>query len=385
MAQGRSLFLGRFLVETGVDGVALREDAWYLARAFELADQPVARVSPNPRVGAVLVRDGAIVGEGAHLGPGTAHAEAAAIAAAKDLAEGATLYVTLEPCCHYGHTPPCTKAIIAAGIRRVVAPIEDPNPEVSGKGFAELRAAGITVDVGSGATQAIAQNASYLHWRSTGRPYVTAKWALSLGGQSAARTGKSLYMTGAAAREEAHRLRATSDAVLVGIGTALADDPQLTVRDVPGQSPLRVVLDSAGRLPLSSRLLHAEGRTVLYVGDDIDEERLKALSDLAEVVRLGQGPRLSLTAVLDDLGRRDVTSLLVEGGATVHGAFFDQGLVDRVAVFVAPLVLGGREAPPGVAGLGAESPAKGLRLIGGTWRVLGEDTYFTARVEKEAK
>ncbi len=363
----------------------LREDAWYLARAFELADQPVGRVSPNPRVGAVLVRDGAIVGEGAHLGPGTAHAEAAAIAAAKDLARGATLYVTLEPCCHYGHTPPCTQAIIAAGVRRVVAPIEDPNPQVSGKGFAELRAAGIAVEVGSGAAQAIAQNAPYLHWRHTGRPFVTAKWALSLGGQSAARTGKSLYMTGPAAREEAHRLRAANDAVLVGIGTALEDDPQLTVRDVPGTSPLRAVLDTEGRLPLSARLLAAGGRTIVYVGRGIAEERMKALSGLAEVVPIGQGPRLPLLDVLEDLGRRDVTSLLVEGGATVHGDFFDQRLVDRVAVFVAPLVLGGSAAPPGVAGLGAESPAAGLRLTARSWRILGEDAYFTASVERGAK
>ncbi len=363
----------------------LREDAWYLAKAFELADEPAGRVAPNPKVGAVLVRDGVIVGEGVHLGPGTAHAEAAALAAAKDLARGATLYVTLEPCCHYGHTPPCTQAIIAAGVVRVVAPIEDPNPQVAGRGFAELRAAGIAVDVGAGAAQAMAQNAPYLRWRQTGRPFVTAKWALSLGGQSAARTGKSLYMTGPAARQEVHRLRAQHDAVLVGISTALADDPQLTVRDAAGTSPLRVVLDSAGRLPPSARLLSAEGRTIVYVAEDISPERLKALSARAEVVPLGRGPRLPLNGVLEDLGRRDVTSLLVEGGATVHGSFFDEGLVDRVAVFVAPLVLGGGTAPPGVAGLGVESPAAGLRITGGTWHILGEDAYFTGMVEKGAK
>ncbi len=363
----------------------LREDGWYLARAFELADAAIGRVSPNPRVGAVLVKDGAVVGEGVHLGPGTAHAEAAAIAAAGEAARGATLYVTLEPCCHYGHTPPCTKSIIAAGVRRVVAPIQDPNPKVSGDGFQELLAAGIDVEVGLGAAQAAGQNAPYLHWRRTGRPYVTAKWALSLGGQSAARTGQSLYMTGAQARAEAHRLRATQDAVLVGIGTVLADDPQLTVRDAPGTSPLRVVLDSEGRLPPTARLLASEGRTIVYVGADVAADRLNALSDRAEVVPIGQGPMLPLEAVLEDLGRREVTSLLVEGGATVHGALFDQDLVDRVAVFVAPLVLGGEAAPPGVAGVGAESPAAGLRLEGGSWHILGEDAYFTATVERRSR
>ncbi len=360
----------------------LREDAWYLARAFELADSAPGRVSPNPRVGAVLVRDGAIVGEGVHLGPGTAHAEAAAIAAAGEAARGATLYVTLEPCCHYGHTPPCTQSIIAAGVHKVVAPIEDPNPKVSGGGFQELLAADIDVEVGLGAAQATAQNAPYLHWRRTGRPYVTAKWALSLGGQSAARTGKSLYMTGPQARAEAHRLRAAHDAVLVGIGTALADDPQLTVRDAPGTSPLRVVLDSEGRLPLSARLLAGEGPTIVYVGTGIAADRLRALTARAEVVPIGPGPMLPLADVLDDLGRRNVTSLLVEGGATVHGALFDQDLVDRVAVFVAPLVLGGEAAPSGVAGVGAESPAAALRLVGGRWYILGEDAYFTAAVER---
>ena len=365
--------------------MSLPEDAGYLARAFALAEAATVRVSPNPRVGAVLVREGAIVGEGVHLGPGTAHAEAAALRAAGEAARGATLYVTLEPCCHFGHTPPCTQAIIAAGVARVVAPIEDPNPKVAGQGFSELRAAGIAVDVGLGAADAMAQNAPYLHWRRTGRPHVTAKWALSLGGQSAARTGRSLYMTGPAARAEVHRLRATHDAVLVGIGTALADDPLLTVRDAPGQSPLRVVLDSDGRLPPDARLLSAEGRTIVYVGAGVPSELLTPIAARAEVVPIGDGPRLPLAAVLSDLGRRGVTSLLVEGGATVHGEFFDQDLVDRVAVFVAPLVLGGRDAPPGVAGLGAESPAAGLRLTGGTWRVLGEDAYFTAAVERGAK
>ncbi len=360
------------------------EDQAYLARAFALADTAAGRVSPNPKVGAVLVRNGAVVGEGLHLGPGTPHAEAVAIKAAGEAARGATLYVTLEPCCHFGHTPPCTKTIIAAGVARVVVPIEDPNPQVAGRGLAELRAAGVEVVVGPGADAAQAQNAAYLHWRRTGRPYVTAKWALSLGGQSAARTGQSLYMTGPEARAEAHRLRAAHDAVLVGIGTALADDPQLTVRDAPGPSPLRVVLDSEGRLPVSSRLLAAEGRTIVYVGTGAPRERLKPLAERAEVVAIGQGPRLPITAVLDDLGRRDVTSLLIEGGATVHGAMFDQALVDRVTVFVAPLVLGGREAPPGVAGLGAASPASSLRLRDGSWRILGPDACFTATVKREA-
>src|SRR3989442_1536842 len=288
-----------------------------MRRALELAASVRASTSPNPWVGCVIEPGGFA---GATLPPGGDHAEIVALAAAGERAAGATMVVTLEPCAHHGRTPPCVDAIIAAGISRVVVGIEDPDPLVSGKGIARLRESGIEVEVGMLSSDVRAQLAPYLKQRTTGRPWVVLKLAATLDGRTAAPDGSSQWITGTEARADAHRLRAESDAVLVGAGTVKADDPELTVRLVQGPDPLRVVLGTA---PPGARCQPA----VELAGD--------------------------LGDVLDELGRRDVVQVLVEGGPTVAGAFHRAGLVDRYVVYVAPALMGGDDAPPLLAGPGA--------------------------------
>lgn len=358
------------------------DDQQHMRTALELARAAGGRLSPNPRVGAVLVRGGEVVGRGWHRGPGTPHAEIEALREAGERARGATLYVTLEPCRHFGRTPPCTAALIAAGVSRVVAAIEDPNPAEQGKGIADLRAAGVETVVGAEAEAAEQLNLPYFTWRRTGRPLVTAKWAAALCGHAAARTGESLYITGPEARSAVHSLRASHDAVLVGIGTVLADDPQLTVRDAPGEHPLRVVLDRTLRTPPDARLLRAPGDTLIFAAADAPEGRRADLVKRAELAFLPAAQELPLSDVLSELGRRGILSVLVEGGPTVLGRMFDDGLVDRVAAFFAPLVLGGAQAPGAVGGIGAARPTEGVRLKDVLWRQLGQDIYCSGTVER---
>ncbi len=318
-------------------------DAALMARALREARK--GRTSPNPHVGAVVAQGARIVAVGHHARCGGPHAEAVALARAGARARGATLYVTLEPCNHHGRTGPCTDAVIAAGVRRVVAGCADPSPHVAG-GRAKLRAAGIQVEVGSvHRAQAEAVIADFAKLALTGMPYVTLKAAVTLDGKLATRRGDSRWITSAAARRQAHRMRAQADAVLVGVGTALADDPALSVRAVRGPQPLRVVLDSALRTPPGSQLARVGNglTTLIFHGPEAAARRRNAL--LARGVMLAEVPldrhgRLRLRSVLRELGRRDVMRLLVEGGSRVHAAFLDQGLADAAAVFVAPKILG---------------------------------------------
>ena len=296
-----------------------------MRRAIALAASVRTVTSPNPWVGAVLVAADGSTFEGATEPPGGRHAEIVAIDAARaagTTTEGATLYSTLEPCSHHGRTPPCTDAVIAANVERVVIGIQDPDPLVAGQGIAELRAAGITVDLGHGASEVRAQLAPYVKHRTTGRPWVLLKLGASLDGRTAAPNGTSRWITGAAARADAHKLRAESDAVIVGAGTVRADDPALTVRNVTGHDPLRVVL---GRAPNGARV--------------------------HPCVEL-EGP---LADVLDELGRRGVVQAMIEGGATVAGAFHREGLVDRYVLYLAPALFGGDDARPMFAGSGVAS------------------------------
>lgn len=356
----------------------------FMARALELAELGRGYTSPNPLVGCVVVKDGQIVGEGYHRGLGLAHAEAEALAAAGEAARGADLYVTLEPCCHFGKTPPCTAEIVSHQVARVYAAIADPNPRVSLRGKSELEAAGIEVTIGLMADEARAQNAAYLKWVDKGLPLVSLKWAMTMDGKVACHTGASLYFTGPEARTMAHRLRRESDAVAVGIGTVRQDDPELTVRHVEGRSPRRVVFDTHLSLPTTSRVLSAGPELLVVACESSSRERQRVLTDAGATVLLVPGfeGRVDLLSGLRLLAQRGITSLLVEGGPTLAGSFVDQRLTDRFYVFVAPLLVGNAKAPSALGGLGADSPAMATRLSVLRLETLGSDLFLEA-VPKE--
>jgi diaminohydroxyphosphoribosylaminopyrimidine deaminase/5-amino-6-(5-phosphoribosylamino)uracil reductase len=332
--------------------------ATYMKLALRLAAKGAGWVSPNPMVGAVLVKGGQIVGQGYHRRVGAPHAEVEALRQAGEAARGADLYVTLEPCNHQGRTPPCTQAILSAGIGRVIIASRDPNPRVTGGGAEYLQSQGVAIETGLFEEEARRLNDAWFHWVATGLPWVIAKAACSLDGKIATATGESQWLTGEAARAYGHRLRHQVDAILVGIETALADDPQLTTR-LPrrkGKDPIRVVLDSRLRLPLTAKLLHLDSPAPTWVActSEAPKEKIKAIKELgAEVLVLSpEAGRVPLKPLLKLLGAQQVQSLLVEGGAEVLGAFFDQRLVNQFYFFFAPKILGGQKAPGVVGGLG---------------------------------
>ena len=347
----------------------------HMLRAIALAREAVGSTSPNPPVGAVLVRDGRVVGEGRTQPPGGAHAEAEALRAAGGDARGADLYVTLEPCAHHGRTPPCADALIDAGVASARVAVMDPAPHTAGRGVERLRSAGIPVTVDDGPPEARQLVEAFAKHANTGLPFVVAKFAMSMDGKIAARSGDSRWISSAASRQEAHRLRAEADAVMVGIGTALADDPRLTARDAPlparGQ-PLRVVVDSAGRLPASAAMLAEDGTTLVAVASPEAARAVEGRGAEAIVAPAADG-RVDVARLLAELGARGVMSLLVEGGAALHGALFDGGLVDKVVAFVAPVVIGGAAAPGPVGGAGVERMADALRLRDVTYAATGGD------------
>ncbi|HEX8136610.1 MAG TPA: bifunctional diaminohydroxyphosphoribosylaminopyrimidine deaminase/5-amino-6-(5-phosphoribosylamino)uracil reductase RibD [Pyrinomonadaceae bacterium] len=341
-------------------------DERMMRRALELAARGRGQVSPGPLVGCVLVGDGGeIIGEGFYLYEGLKHAETLALEEAGERATGATAYVSLEPHAHYGRTPPCTDALIQARIKRVVAPVEDPNPKVSGKGFDHLRAAGLTVETGLLAQEAERLNEKYFHFIRRQRPFVHLKLACSLDGRIATRTGDSRWITGEEARSRVHLLRHEYDAILIGSGTALADDPLLTDRSgLARRLPLaRIVLDPSLRLSADSRLAQTarEAPVIVFTAEGADASRLEALGACGvEIIRAADGRDAG--SVLRELAHRSIQSVLVEGGANVAGAFLDAHLVDKVSFFIAPLIIGGREAPAAVAGIGARKIADAARL-----------------------
>ncbi len=353
-----------------------------MRRAFELAWSAVGLTSPNPPVGAVLVSDGRVVGEGFTQPAGQSHAEIVALTRAGNLARGATLYVTLEPCSHHGRSPPCTDAIIAAGVAEVWVSTTDKNPLVSGTGIDQLRRAGITVHVGQGQYEADELSAPHTKLITTGRPLVTAKFAMSLDGKIATRSGDSKWITGEESRRYVHELRALSDAIMAGIGTVIADDPLLTARRPDGtplpRQPLRVVVDSSGRIPLESTLLKQPGETLVStVGGP--EEKLASLEVAgAEVLTVPESDgRVDLLALLNELGDRGVTTVFVEGGATLLGSLFDAGLVDRIVGFVAPVIIGGGSALSPVGGVGVDRMVDALTLSDVQVQTFGADVAVT--------
>lgn len=355
------------------------QDKMYMRRALELAEKARGRTSPNPMVGAVLVQDGRVVGEGYHQKAGTPHAEIHALSQAGERARGATLYVTLEPCCHHGRTGPCTSAVLAAGVRRVVVAMTDPNPLVAGKGLAILQQHGVEVVSGVLEAEARRLNEIFIKYITTRRPFVLLKAAMSLDGKIATATGQSQWITGEAARLYGHRYRDWYDAICVGVNTVLADDPMLTARlpEGPGKNPLRVILDSRGRTPSSARVLATARQvpTLLATTEQTPPEVRQSWQDCgAQVLVLpGDGGRVSLPALLDELGRREISSLLVEGGAAVHAAFLQQGLADKLLWFIAPKIIGGHKAPGPVGDPGVAELARAWSVRQWQIKQLGED------------
>ena len=336
------------------------------SRALELAACGVGQVSPSPLVGCVIVsKENEIVGEGCYVFDKVEHAETIALRQASEKAKGATAYVSLEPHNHFSRTPPCTEALINAGIKRVVSPIEDPNPLVAGKGFESLRQAGIEVVTEILKKEAERQNEKYIHWHKTGRPFVHLKAAISLDGRIATRTGDSRWITGAESRKKSHELRREYDAILVGANTVTIDNPSLTDRSgLPRRRPLvRVVLDNSLKTSLASNLvLTAKEFSTIVFTDSVDAEKIAELKcEGVEVVEIAEGGR-NLHGVLRELARRNLQSVIVEGGASVAGAFYDAKLIDKISFFIAPLVVGGKTAPPAIGGAGASVLSSAMRL-----------------------
>ena len=336
--------------------------------------------SPNPHVGAIVVKNGELVASAHHERAGTDHAEVAALRAAGDKAAGASLYVTLEPCNHHGRTPPCTDAIIAAKVARVVIGCLDPNPHVDGGGADRLRAAGIEVVVGVREEKAHSWIAPWAKHITVGVPYVSLKLALSLDGRIATRTGESKWVTGPDARAKVHLLRAKSDGIAVGIGTALADDPRLTVRDAPGDSPLRIVFDTKLRLPTASRLVQTarEIPTLVLCGLDAPPDAEEALNGFGvECLRspLSAEGRLDVLSALRSLAQRGIVSLMVEGGAELAGSFLAGRFADELHVFVAPILLGPRGRAGAVDWAGPDTPQQAPRIATPAWELVGNDAY----------
>lgn len=352
-----------------------------MARALSLARLAVGQVSPNPAVGAVIVRDGEVIGEGYTQPPGQAHAEIMALKQAGEAARGATLYVTLEPCCHRGRTPPCAEAIKAAGIAEVHVAMTDPNPQVSGKGTAALEAAGIQTHLGEGAEEAAEIVEAYVKYITTGMPFVTAKFAVSLDGKTATRSGDSRWISGEESRRLVHQMRYGADVVMAGVNTVLADDPRLTARTGGGhggtahRQPLRVIVDSKGRTPPGARLFSQPGKVLIVTARTLSVvEKAAYAAAGAETWEMPSADgRVDLSAMLRGLAEREVTSVMVEGGGILVGSLCDAGLLDKVVAFIAPIIVGGAAAASPVAGNGVADIADAWRLERVRIRQLGED------------
>jgi diaminohydroxyphosphoribosylaminopyrimidine deaminase / 5-amino-6-(5-phosphoribosylamino)uracil reductase len=364
-------------------------DARHLSRAIELASEARGMTSPNPMVGAVLVKGGRVIGEGITQPPGQAHAERMALETSEEDPAGATLYVSLEPCCHHGRTAPCTDAILEAGVARVVIASDDPTPKAAGRGPGILRDEGVEVEFVDGALSDAARllNQPFRKHARTGRPLVIFKSAMSLDGKVATRTGDSQWISGEASRARAHRWRAESDAVAVGIGTAMRDDPQLTSRvEGVARQPRRVVFDSEARLRLDSRLVRgvSEVPVTVICGRAASRTSVQALeaAGVDVIVARGGNEGARVLSALEELGSREIQSLLLEGGPHLAGAFLEAGEIDEARIFVAPLIVGGREAKTTIEGLGVQEIAAAARAVSVEVDRIEDDVLVTARLRE---
>lgn len=370
-------------------------EAAVMRHALAIAAQGIGHVEPNPAVGAVLVDETlTLIAEGFHERFGGPHAEVNAFAAAGERVRGATLFVTLEPCCHHGKTPPCSRAVIAAGVKRIVVAMQDPAPHVAGGGIAELRAAGIEVEIGLCEAEARRLVAPFVMLMTQGRPFVHAKWAMTLDGKIATRTGHSKWISNRQSRELVHKLRGRMDAIIVGAGTASADDPLLTARPPGPRTPTRIVVDAQGKLGTDSQLAQTARETpvLLATTSAADASRLHTLEQLGVEVlhcepadssrrdKPGGSQSVDLTALLAELGRRRMTNVLVEGGGALLGSFFDTELIDEVHVVIAPKLVGGSEAVTPVGGTGLDQVPELSQLDAPSITLLGDDVYVNGRI-----
>jgi diaminohydroxyphosphoribosylaminopyrimidine deaminase / 5-amino-6-(5-phosphoribosylamino)uracil reductase len=361
----------------------------YMAQALSLAKLAQGQVNPNPAVGAVLVKNDVIIGQGYTQPPGGDHAEIVALKQAGREVKGSTLYVTLEPCCHQGRTPPCTRSIIEAGITEVHFPIVDPNPKVAGKGQSELQQAGIKIVIGEHADEAATLNEAFIKYITTGLPFITVKFAASLDGKIATRSGDSKWISGEPARKIVQHMRYEADAVMTGAGTVISDNPRLTVRlavkgGITHKQPLRIIVDGLGRTPPDARLFSEPGRTLLVLADNLDEKIKNTLSKTgAEILELpAKDGVIDLKEMVSALGQKEITNILVEAGGILLGSLFDNGLVDKVVAFLAPIIIGGEQARPSIAGLGCNSLSQCPKLTRMQIKRVGDDIMVSGYVGK---
>ena len=359
------------------------DDEKYMRQAIALALKGTGRVNPNPLVGAVVVKDGRIIGEGYHQQYGCPHAERNALAACTESPAGATIYVTLEPCCHHGKNPPCTEALIAAGISRVVVGSPDPNPLVAGKGIAQLKAAGIQVEEGFLQAECDAINFIFFHYITTNKPYLALKYAMTADGKIACHTGASRWITGEVARHHVHQLRNKYAAIMVGTGTVLADDPELTCRIENGNNPVRIVCDTQLRTPLSSKLVTTAKEVPTIIATCCQEEsRHKPYQEAGCQIWVvpAKNGGVDLQALVHRLGQEKIDSVLVEGGGQLNWSLLQAGLVQRVYTYIAPKIFGGAAAKSPVGGIGVDNPQQAFQMRVVATQQLGEDFLLEQEV-----
>ena len=363
-------------------------DRKYMARALQLALRGAGHTRPNPMVGAVLVKDGRIIGEGWHKQYGGPHAEVNAFASATEDPEGATLYVSLEPCSHYGKTPPCADLIIRKKVARVVAALEDPNPLVSGRGFRKLRANGIRVTVGVLAEEARHINDVFLTYATRKRPFVLYKAAMSLDGKIACHTGESQWISSEKSREEVQRLRGILSGIMVGAGTVIADNPRLTCRMEEYENPARIIVDGTLRVPLESRIFHEPGRNIILTTSEASLEKKKALENLGvELIEADseEPGKVDLKSAMLALGIKGIDGILLEGGPTLAASALEAGIIDAVRFYIAQKIIGGREAPSPFAGTGAAHMNEVVPLTDAVYGTSGDDLWIQAYIQREKK
>ncbi|SOC36014.1 bifunctional diaminohydroxyphosphoribosylaminopyrimidine deaminase/5-amino-6-(5-phosphoribosylamino)uracil reductase RibD [Ureibacillus acetophenoni] len=366
----------------------LKTDRDYMQLALDLAASALGNTNPNPVVGAVLVKNGVIVGTGLHRKAGEPHAEVHAFNMAGEHAEGATLYVTLEPCSHFGKTPPCANLVVKSKVARVVVATRDPNPEVAGRGIRLIEDAGIKVDVGVLEEEALKLNERFIHNMLTSRPFVISKFAMTLDGKIATQNGHSKWISGEEARSHVHEIRNKVDAILVGIGTVIADDPQLTTRlkTYDGKNPIRVILDSQLRIPLEAKVLNTtEAKTIIVTStSNVDSEKVETLQNKGVTILFVEkkANRLNLEQMLDELYKLGITDILVEGGGEVNASFLREGLINKYLVYIAPKVLGGKNSKTPFLGEDLQSMDEAIELNFESYEQLGQDLYVVAYPKK---